>query len=214
LLREYSERQDWRGAQKIMWASVEFLAALHQELNGQLCDAVVGYGTQYLEDYLHLGLNSDRSRDRTLAQGPRVQHGDLTAEHLFLNESEQEWEVLDWEWLGDGYPPLFDFFSLLRSIGSSQDGRRFRTWAEKFRSSFIQVFFTKGRLSSLQREMLLSYCDRSQIDAGHAFGYLKWFLLWRCNRYRLDGAAWPGAQSVWEDLLWYAVIHERDFALK
>jgi len=213
MVRRYTRRGNDQTIHDLVRESVQFLIRLHTKLNEHLSHKVPDLGRRYLENYLNFDLASPSGGALPPFASPSVQHGDLTAENVYLDHDTRRWEVIDWEWLGGGYPPLFDFFSLLRSIGAWRDSHLRGDSHTKTLRSFVRVFFGKGPFSNLEKEMLHTYCAGLKIDANLAFSYFRYFLLWRCNRYRLHGAAWHGASRVWEDLLRYAIVHAGEFAL-
>jgi hypothetical protein len=192
---------------------MRLLVVLHEELNGPLQREVDDFGDRYLENYLGIDFDPHFLAREFPAMYPHVQHGDLTAENVYLDETRQTWDVIDWDWLGGGYSPLFDLFSIIRSVGLTQGSPATGDWSADALRSYVRTFFSENPLSGFQRDFLAFYCDRFKIDGSLTFEYFKLFLLWRCNRYRLDGAAWPGALNVWQDMLKFAVSHPREFAL-
>lgn len=45
------------------------------------------------------------------------QHGDFAAVNLFYDRDARRWTAIDWEWAAAAYPPLFDLFTLIASLG-------------------------------------------------------------------------------------------------
>jgi hypothetical protein len=211
LVREYSRNRDFTGLRTLMDESLGFVVGLHQVLNEKLREKVPHFGHRYLENYLSICPVPGGPNGTDFPEATWVQHGDLSADNVFFNHKQTSWSIIDWEWLGSGYTPLFDLLTFLRSVGASHESSEGSDWRNEFLRSSIQTFFRRNPLSNLQKELLYGYCERMKVDSQRIFDYFMQFLIWRCNRYRLDGGADPNAITVWEKLVAYAAGHEHEF---
>jgi hypothetical protein len=115
--------------------------------------------------------------------------------------------------MAPGYPPLFDLFSLFRSIGAVEVRPTPGSWQEQFFRAFRETFFQRSWLGAAQRELLGSYCGRTGVSPALVYDYFLQFILWRCHRFRSVSTAPKEALRVWESLLDFTVAHKDRFSL-
>jgi SAM-dependent methyltransferase len=96
-----------------------------------------------------------------------IQHGDFFPENIFVAADSRGIMVVDWDDLGSGYPPLFDFFCLITGFyyaGSS--GRA--TEAQSFRHTYLH----RNWFSDVVRDHALSILnalDLGSVDVERCF---------------------------------------------
>lgn len=92
-----------------------------------------------------------------------IQHGDFAMENTFFDKGTGRIEVIDWDDLASGLPPLYDVLTLIVQAGLSRFNRRVRvkrSWLEWRLSSFTDIFIDRTDLGALVRDLLLECCER------------------------------------------------------
>ncbi|MGH9477413.1 MAG: methyltransferase domain-containing protein [Terriglobales bacterium] len=137
-----------------------------------------------------------------------VQHGDWTVENVFVDQGGGI-EVIDWESLGDGYPPLYDIFSLIASTGYlTPEARRqqYKDRGEFGLASFISLFFSDhDGLPRAAGEHLAAACAELSVETTRIPQLLAAFLTVRVNYYRAIGS--HEASQLHRRLLEYTAKH-------
>lgn len=116
----------------------------------------------------------------------RSQHGDFAAVNLFVDERSGRWSVIDWEWSAANYPPLYDTFSLVASLGY-RDGRfgaGTKYSVEDISRSLIATFCKSDVVSDAFRQMIVRVADRVGTPREQLYPAFLAYLTVCCNRYR------------------------------
>ncbi|MGH9486479.1 MAG: methyltransferase domain-containing protein [Terriglobales bacterium] len=120
-----------------------------------------------------------------------IQHGDWTVENVFLG-SDGVVEVIDWESVGPGYPPLFDLFTILQSTGYLSAQRRksgFRDAEEYGTASFTDLFLSPGDFPRVAAEGIERACASLDVATECIPDLLAAFLDERARRFQERGSA-------------------------
>jgi SAM-dependent methyltransferase len=119
-----------------------------------------------------------------------VQHGNFTAEKLFLEAGEAKVTVIDWEHLFRGGSPLFDVFSLLVSMlrlvpaGSKGSDGVSTLWTARFE----EAFFGSGEWAGRFRAWLSGACGKLEVADADAWPMFLQFLVFRIHALRERGS--------------------------
>jgi hypothetical protein len=119
-----------------------------------------------------------------------VQHGNFTAEKLFLEAGEAKVTVIDWEHLFRGGSPLFDVFSLLVSMlrlvpaGSKGSDGASTLWTARF----DEAFFGSGEWAGRFRAWLSGACGKLEVADADAWPMFLQFLVFRIHALRERGS--------------------------
>lgn len=96
-----------------------------------------------------------------------VQHGDFDLGNIFFQEETGRFEIIDWDDMASGLPPLYDPLTLMiqaalaRFTGHAEPNLSWPEW--RFRS-FLEAFIAKSDLASLVNELLIAACERLGIN--------------------------------------------------
>jgi ubiquinone/menaquinone biosynthesis C-methylase UbiE/DNA-directed RNA polymerase subunit RPC12/RpoP len=115
-----------------------------------------------------------------------VQHGDFWPEHLFLDQETGRAEIIDWDDLAAGLPPLYDVFSFLlysRLLNASTECAPNIMSHERLQAAFSEAFLQDGPLAQLFGKLLTGACEQVQLDPKRIPSLLAEFLLMRAHRY-------------------------------
>ena len=169
-------------------------------------------GKEYFQNYM--GVPDDLLNETVwnLSDRKQVQHGDFTGVNIFLDDMNGTWGVIDWAGLGAGYPPLFDLFSLLRSLGYRERQDASQNEFQRYFDSFVDSFFRDNWFTRFEAGLVESYCRSYGVDYKNIFIYFLGYLLFQCNKYRLDYNL-PEFQGNYEQMLEYSVRNRSRFAL-
>jgi hypothetical protein len=206
-VRSALARQNRRSTEEMLGMALRTLNGAQEAMTRIPSAQVSHIPQQWLASAAELGIESAaKSSGR-----PSVQHGDFTAEHLLLS-SQQQLGLIDWEWLGQGYPSWFDFFTLFRSLlyceaGASAD------WRRDFVESCIETFFRDNWFSGLIGDLARDYCTRWRLDPRSVHDCFLLYLLVRYNRARQDDAVFPENLGVWQTLVEYAMRNKSAFVI-
>ena len=116
-----------------------------------------------------------------------IQHGDLSVENIFFDRTTGRIEVIDWADMADGFPPLFDVFSLFYSTGYlsfADKVLRFPSEEERWITSFDAIFFSDTPFAETCRKLILGSCERLKVPSRLIPALLVEFLIVRANYYR------------------------------
>jgi len=117
-----------------------------------------------------------------------IQHGDLTAENIFVGPETGRIEVLDWDDLAGGLPPLYDifhfFYSVLCLVPSDQKVK-FPNTEERYIASFNAAFFSNSGFARIVRDLILHACERLGVSSDLIPSLLLEFLILRTHYYSL-----------------------------
>jgi len=136
----------------------------------------------------------------------RAQHGDFTDVNILYDSGTGLWGIIDWEWTLAGYPPLFDAFHLISSLGYRQDPGTQKPLLERYFDSFIDTFFRKNWFNSHVKETLRWYCGETGVEFERAPLYFLDFLLYLCNKYRMTVNA-SDYEAMHREMLSYSMNH-------
>jgi SAM-dependent methyltransferase len=113
-----------------------------------------------------------------------VQHGDFHSGNVFLKPDNRHLCVIDWDQCSAGYPPLFDWFSLVTSlyyirtrIGRLPKGET--TDELSFRQTFFEPGWFSDHISALTGDM----CHRLGLDPSRAIDYFRDYLCVRHHQF-------------------------------
>ncbi len=187
--------------------SVRLLHRIQKEISLDPASIEFRCDHRYLENYLQLPMPMSPKVDEG------VQHGDFTVEHVFFDPAKNRWTVLDWEWLGRGYPYLMDVFSFLRSVRYLEPRNQGAHWKNVSFLSLQDTFFRKNWFSELSRAILSEYITARGLSHLDKYSCLLQYLLFRCNKVRLDEVFWPYQLEDWERLTGFAVANRDQFQL-
>src|SRR5579875_2016780 len=115
-----------------------------------------------------------------------IQHGDLWPEHLFLDQETGMAEIIDWDDLAAGFPPLYDIFSFLlysRLLNASTQCLSSVMSHERLQMAFSDAFLNDGPVARLFGKLLMGACEQAQLDPKLIPSFLTEFLLMRARRY-------------------------------
>jgi SAM-dependent methyltransferase len=128
------------------------------------------------------------------------QHGDFFPENIFLDEISGTLSVIDWDSVGAGYPPLFDWFSLVTGIYYTRTGARFPKGETVDRLSFQQTYFERSWFSDIVAGLTRRLSSSCGLDVSWAG---EWFAQYLAVRYH----QFEGSQTA-ESNLWAARYRE------
>ncbi len=164
----------------------------------------------YLDNYLGIPLGWQRD-DMSLVSD-HIQHGDFTLVNIYRDFYTNKWGIIDWEWMAKGYPPLFDFFSIITSIRFINDKEAAGNAIDRDHISFIHTYFCKNWFSDHLNNLAAFYCDYFKFDKRHIFGYFTAFLLLQCNKYKLIRKSHPYLIR-YEKMIQYSIKNKNSFVL-
>jgi len=116
-----------------------------------------------------------------------IQHGDLSVDNIVFDPETGRIEVVDWDDLTGGGPPLYDIFHFFYSTGylvPSDETLKFSSAEERWIASFNATFFGKTGFARTVRELILQACERLKVPPGLIPSLLVEFLLIRSHYYR------------------------------
>jgi len=115
-----------------------------------------------------------------------IEHGDFTDVNILLGPGDgDDVGLIDWEWTARGYPPGFDMFSLVESIGYVEDPGRREEEFSRYRRSFLDTFFRENAFSGTVRELLARYHRERGLPPGDVRRHFVRYLVLVHNKYRL-----------------------------
>jgi len=121
-----------------------------------------------------------------------IQHGDLSVENVFLDAQSGRVQVIDWDDLAGGLPPLYDLFTLFYSTGylAPADERvKHASEEERWVASFNATFFGGSDFSRMVGDLMTEACERLKVAPDLVPCLLLEFLLTRAHYYRSRNAA-------------------------
>ncbi|MDT8069768.1 MAG: hypothetical protein ROO76_16525 [Terriglobia bacterium] len=203
--REMSRNSELAG--QVLAKGVRLLRRIQKEISLDPASIDFRCDHRYLENYLQLPILMSPKVDED------VQHGDFTVEHVFFDPAKNRWTVLDWEWLGRGYPFLMDVFSFLRSVRFLQPRNQGAHWKDVSFLSLQDTFFRENWFSELSRAIVSEYIAARGLSHLDRYSCFLQYLLFRCNKVRLDEVFWPHQLRDWERLTEFAVTNRNQFQL-
>lgn len=117
-----------------------------------------------------------------------IQHGDLTAENIFVGPNTGRIEVLDWDDLAGGFPPLYDIFQFFYSVlylVPSDENVKFPNTEQRYIASFNGAFFSNSGFARIVRELILHACEQLGVSSDLIPSLLLEFLILRTHYYSL-----------------------------
>jgi thiamine kinase-like enzyme len=172
---------------------------IQEELTKGLGDRAPRVESHYFENYLNLPLH--RSGHLVQAGARMVQHGDFAPVNILRDPARDQWGVIDWDWMGASYPPLFDFFTFFTRVHFLERRRKGLTFHEELMESFVDSFFRPTWFSSVVQEQVIRYCDRFQLSYQDTFDHFIQYLLFQCGKYRHVMPGHPEFHSSYEEIL-------------
>ncbi len=194
MVRRFGYFSDWRRVEADFRLIVERLIGLTEVLQrlGDL-DSVAPEWREFPQELSVTPDQAGKMKDyryfSTSADSPKgwVQHGDLTVENVFLDLQTGRIEIIDWDDLAAGWPPLYDFFSFFYSTAYLTPGderRRFRSEEERWVATFEGVFLKEGEFSRLVQDFMGAAGERLGIPPERLPALLVEFLIVRTHYYR------------------------------
>ncbi|MCW8855335.1 MAG: aminoglycoside phosphotransferase family protein [Gammaproteobacteria bacterium] len=175
-----------------------------------LSHKVSAIDNDYFYNYLNAPLDDILSNESDFFH--YIQHGDFAVNNVFLDEVSNEWGVIDWEWLGSGFPPLFDLFSLFTSIRFSKGGVTKYDAFEGYYISFTDSFFDKNWFSEFLIGLVKRYCNHYDLSMDDVYRYFIAFILFHCNKFRKNEL--PEYQSLYEKMMKFTIDNKDKFIFK
>ncbi len=144
-----------------------------------------------------------------------MQHGDFCVDNVFWQSTDNSIAVIDWDSVGIGYPPLFDFFCLLSEFFYLDNSRRSKMENSVELRSFKDTFFENNWFSKLVKEVCIKVCSRTGIDSRLLSVYFSEFLFARYHIFSSQGNAKGKLEQklIYEEYIWYYVAHHEECIL-
>ena len=119
-----------------------------------------------------------------------VQHGDFTAENIWIGVGDSKPAVIDWEHLFRGGPPLYDVFTLLLSVlpAVSVDLKKPNISQTPWVSRFEEAFFGRGQWAGRFRAWLSTACEKLEVSRADVWPMFLQFLILRTHYVRERGS--------------------------
>ncbi len=117
-----------------------------------------------------------------------VQHVDFAVENIFLEPQSSVIEVIDWEHLAAGLPPLYDVFQFISSLAYIDPRKRRPTVESKedfYKASFADSFLSGNRLGQVIGDHVVQACRRLRISPDCVPSLLAEYLLIRLRYCRV-----------------------------
>lgn len=115
-----------------------------------------------------------------------TQHGDFSREHIYFDEQTGYTEIIDWDDLARGLPPLYDVFTMIfysRLLNPATKCTSSLLSADRLQKSFADLFIEEGPLSMIVKELLAEALNQAHLDASLMPSLFTEFLLGRVHRY-------------------------------
>jgi SAM-dependent methyltransferase len=132
--------------------------------------------------------------------GPRSiswsQHGDFFSENVFIDETSQGLCVIDWDGVGHGYPPLFDWFCLVTSLYYLRHAPSLPKGQTIDALSFRQTYFEHSWFSDLVVRLTYRICDECGLDRDHITEWLQEYVALRCCQFQSSSSP---EDKAWAD---------------
>jgi SAM-dependent methyltransferase len=125
------------------------------------------------------------------ARPSRIQHGDFAAQNIFFERQTGRTEVIDWNDLAGGLPPLYDLFTLTSTAGYLDPAHRGARWPseeEYWKASFWDLVFDGRGFSQVAGALLVDACHRLEVSPDLIPALLVEFLVIRTNYYHARGS--------------------------
>jgi hypothetical protein len=191
---------------------VSILIHVHDALTSRLRDSVSAIPDRYYEHSLNVPGASFNTPARRADYRGIVQHGDFTDVNIVYDENNDLWGIFDWEWMGTGFPPFFDLYFLLSSLGFGSTTAGDLDHLGNYRQSMIETFYSKNWFSDLAVSMITTYGRFFDVPIEKCHDYFLDFLLFQYNKHRLDYHS-PGYVQMFESMLAYASAHPHAFIM-
>jgi hypothetical protein len=115
-----------------------------------------------------------------------TQHGDFGAENLYYEPATGRLTILDWEYLSDGMPPLYDLFSLIVSLLPAMPARAADPLS-RTREQFRHAFLSGTGWGAIIRDVVNDSLVRSGLARSDAWRVWMEFLLLRIGYFASRG---------------------------
>lgn len=162
-----------------------WLIAAQSTLAGLAADGAI----RPVPSWWRLGLGRALGPEALQESGSWGQHGDFFPENIFLDEASGTLSVIDWDRVGSGYPPLFDWFSLVTGIYYTRAGTRFPKGETVDRLSFRQTYFERSWFSDIVVSLTHRISHASGLDVDRAGEWFGQYLAVRCHQFEGGGMA-------------------------
>jgi ubiquinone/menaquinone biosynthesis C-methylase UbiE len=167
---------------------------------------------ELLEDHQMCALLAERRYFGAASGNDRttwIQHGDLSVENLAFDKKSGRLEVVDWDDLGSGFPPLYDVFQLFLSLAylaPEDESVGFPNDVERWVASFRATFLSDTGFARVAQRLIFRVCERLQIAHDAVPALLMEFLLIRTHFYAINSAS---AREIHLRLLQMLLSHDR-----
>ena len=128
------------------------------------------------------------------------QHGDFFSENVFIDEAAQGLFVIDWDGVGHGYPPLFDWFCLVTSLYYVRHTPTLPKGQTIDALSFRQTYFERGWFSDLVVRLTCRISDECGLDREQIAEWFQEYVAVRCCQFQASPSP--------EDKVWVARYRE------
>jgi SAM-dependent methyltransferase len=113
-----------------------------------------------------------------------LQHGDFFVSNIFIETKKNQINVVDWDNLAKGYPPLFDFFCIFNLFFFTTSSKKYLKDRSIELISFNDTFFDNNWFSKIVKEICLMICTKIGLDQRLIS---KYFLEYMAVKYHMYG---------------------------
>lgn len=209
ILEKHKHLNDQKTILMILDRLTDIQVFLQEVCSHEIIDSVYAVGNEYFNNYMCISY--DWKKHDQSAYLAIVQHGDFAVNNIFFDTNTNEWGIIDWEWMGKGYPPLFDLFSLftsVRFVNKNSSGDVF----DKYYISFVHTYFDNNWFSEYLNKLVKRYCKNFNLNSVHIYTFFITYLLFYCNKYKMSNLL--QFRRLYEKMLTYAVNNDKAFVLK
>lgn len=127
-----------------------------------------------------------------------IQHGDFVPQNIF--ENPKGFEIIDWNSLAGGFPPLYDIFTLIiqpRLLMFFSRKPLSLDWEDRAFRSFSNIFLEKSEMAAIFEDLLGAACQRLNLTTELIPSLLTEYLIIRINynQMRRESTA-PGVRML------------------
>jgi hypothetical protein len=181
LISDCHRRDDRETLERLMTQALDLQIRIQDLLTKHVVQDAYQIEPHYFENYLGLPPEEDASLSQSGSL--MVQHGDFAPVNILLNPTRPEWGVIDWEWMGTSFPPLFDLFTFCSRVHYLQRRRKGLT--------FFQEYF--------------------QIPNGAVYSFFVRYMKFQCGKYRHAMPGYPDFQHSYEECLKWSIKNKERF---
>jgi SAM-dependent methyltransferase len=125
---------------------------------------------------------------------PWIQHGDFFPENVFVDEAAGAISVIDWDNVGSGYPPLFDWFCLVTGMYYTGGRVRLARGETVDRTSFVQTYFEPHWFAEIVGALTDRICVESGLDRARVGDWFEQYLAVRWHQFQ---GGWAAEGPLW-----------------